>query len=96
MNIFRRAIFDLLAEGQELSNTEKYLVGRVIDKFVQDYMHATGEDPRRQYGNQTIHLITPRLEAFGFKMPTVDRWTKEDMITIRHYAEIKKGIENGR
>ena len=93
MESFQNAIFDLLAEGQELSGAEKGLVNHEVEQFVQDYRRATGEDPQALFG--TIYLIAPRLEAFGFKIPTVDRWREEDMVTIRHYAE-RKGVRLGK
>jgi len=88
---FRQEIFRLLSEGQDLSNGEKMLVNQTLNKFTKNFKQATGENPMWNFG--TIYLIAPILEDFGFKLPEVDRWRKEDIQTINNYVE-RAGIKN--
>lgn len=89
-NSFRQTIFDLLSEGQDLSVGEKMLVNQELNKFTEDFKLATRQSPTPLFG--TIYPIAPRLEAFGFKLPRVDKWREEDMKDMKNYAE-KAGIK---
>lgn len=92
-NSFRQAIFDLLSEGQHLSVGEKMLVNQEIRKFTEDFKSVTSRDPTPLFG--TIYLIAPKLEAFGFKLPRVDKWREEDMRDMENYAH-RAGIKKLR
>lgn len=93
MVTFQHAIFDLLSEGQKMSGAERSFINQQIEQFTKDYKEATGKDPQAHF--ETIYLITPRLEAFGFKLPTVERWRQEDMVTTRCNVE-RKNIRLGK
>ena len=85
MGSFRKSIFRILDEGQELSGAEKSLINQEVEKFIENYRIATGENPRPLF--DTIYLIASRLEEFGFKLPRVERWREEDMKDINSYLE---------
>lgn len=77
---FKNNVFLLLKEGQDLSVAERFLLNTQIDIFTQDYLQATGEVPE---SNPTaFYLIADRLEDYGFKLPRVERWRKEDRAAI--------------
>ncbi len=82
---FKAAIYRILNEGQELSQSEKMLARNEIQQFEDDYLHATGELPKALFG--TILLIAPRLENYGFKIPRADRWRKEIMQDLKEFEE---------
>jgi len=78
MALFRKAIFDLLGEGQELSGAEKSLVNKEVDNFIETHTRATGEEPRPLFG--TIYHFAHRVEKYGFRLPRDEQWEKEDMV----------------
>jgi hypothetical protein len=86
---FRQAIFRLLAEGQVLSGAEKYLVNQEINKFVREYRAATGEEASALFG--PINLMAPRLEMLGFRLPTIQRWIKDEMEAVNAILEKRGG-----
>lgn len=85
MRSFRQSVFSILEEGQQLQPAEKSLASKIVDEFVSDYREATHEEPLPLFG--TIILVANRLQALGFKMPTLDRWFEEDMFTMNMYGE---------
>ncbi len=88
MDRFKKSIFALLEEGQELSMAEIVLVNQIIQTFFLEYKKATGEDPKPIFG--TIYLIAPRLEEYGFILPRVEKWQKEDTAMINWFRLRKR------
>lgn len=94
MERFRKDITELLEEGQELTGAERFLANIVIDEFEEKYKQATGEEPTTSPG--IIYLVAPLLEAFGFKLPTVERWRQEDVKVINNYTKKSNALGTRR
>lgn len=84
---FQQAVFMILDEGQKLSGADKFIINEIVAAFIRDYIKATNREPQPVFDD--LILIAGRLQSLGFEIPRVDRWFKEDMFTIRRYAEMQ-------
>lgn len=73
--------------GAELTLVDKSTIRRAIDNFFQDYIDAQGREPIFDYSTVRV-LYYSYLHPFGYVMPRVERWAREDIERLRDRIEL--------